>query len=144
MVCRLTAGGKWIRTFGTATQKPAISETFRASRAAATWADVVRPFTDFDELQKCADIRMRYLATPTSTNVGVTRLAGPNFMMEIEAVAVVNSSEAGPGRRRYGGSASPIRGSGNPRSLVEVQAARLLASTTPVAGSRKAQASPTH
>ncbi len=49
--------------------------------------------TDFDEFQKCADIRMRYLgvATPTSTTVGVTRLAGPDFMIEIEAVAVVNS-----------------------------------------------------
>ena len=46
-----------------------------------------------DEFQKCADIRMRYLgvATPTSTTVGVTRLAGPDFMIEIEAVAVVNS-----------------------------------------------------
>ena len=62
----------------------------------ATWADVVKTntfVTDFDELQKCADIRMRYLgvATPTSTTVGVTRLAGPDFMIEIEAVAVVNS-----------------------------------------------------
>ena len=48
---------------------------------------------DFDEFQKCADIRMRYLgvATPASTTVGVTRLAGPDFMIEIEAVAVVNS-----------------------------------------------------
>jgi enamine deaminase RidA (YjgF/YER057c/UK114 family) len=56
---------------------------------------VQQPFctTDFDEFQKCADIRMRYLgvATPTSTTVGVTRLAGPDFMIEIEAVAVVNS-----------------------------------------------------
>ena len=45
------------------------------------------------EFQKCADIRMRYLgvATPTSTTVGVTRLAGPDYMIEIEAVAVVNS-----------------------------------------------------
>ena len=58
--------------------------------------------------QKCADIRMRYLgvATPTSTTVGVTRLAGPDFMIEIEAVAIVNSCEAGPGRRRCGGPAS--------------------------------------
>ena len=48
--------------------------------------------TDFDEFQKCGDVRMRYLgvATPTSTTVGVTRLAGPDFMIEIEAVAVVN------------------------------------------------------
>jgi len=64
--------------------------------AGATWADVVKTntfVTDFDEFQKCADIRMRYLgvATPTSTTVGVTRLAGPDLMIEIEAVAIVNS-----------------------------------------------------
>jgi len=48
--------------------------------------------TDFDEFQKCSDVRMRYfgVATPTSTTVGVTRLAGPDFMIEIEAVAVVD------------------------------------------------------
>lgn len=63
--------------------------------AGATWADVVKTntyVTDFDEFQKCADVRMRYfgVATPTSTTVGVTRLAGPDFMIEIEAIAVVN------------------------------------------------------
>ena len=31
------------------------------------------------------------VATPTSTTVGVTPLAGPDFMIEIEVVAVVNS-----------------------------------------------------
>ena len=68
----------------------------RCLRAAgATWADVVKTntyVTDFDAFQKCADIRMRYfgVATPTSTTVGVTSLAGPDFMIEIEAVAVVN------------------------------------------------------
>jgi 2-iminobutanoate/2-iminopropanoate deaminase len=43
--------------------------------------------------QSGADIRMRYLgvATPTSTTVGITRLIGPDFMIEIEAVAVINS-----------------------------------------------------
>ena len=37
--------------------------------------------------------KMRHfgVATPTSTTVGVIRLAGPDFMIEIEAVAVVNS-----------------------------------------------------
>jgi 2-iminobutanoate/2-iminopropanoate deaminase len=64
--------------------------------AGASWADVVKTntyVTDFDEFQKCSDVRMRYfgVATPTSTTVGVTRLAGPDFMIEIEAVAVVNS-----------------------------------------------------
>lgn len=69
----------------------------RCLRAAgATWADVVKTntyVTDFDAFQKCADVRMRYfgVATPTSTTVGVTRLAGPDFMIEIEAVAVVNT-----------------------------------------------------
>jgi 2-iminobutanoate/2-iminopropanoate deaminase len=63
--------------------------------AGATWADVVKTntfVTDFDEFQKCGDVRMRYLgqATPTSTTVGVTRLAGPDFMVEIELVAVLN------------------------------------------------------
>jgi len=68
----------------------------RCLRAAgATWADVVKTntyVTDFDEFQKCGDVRMRYfgVATPTSTTVGVTRLAGPDFMIEIEAIAVVN------------------------------------------------------
>jgi enamine deaminase RidA (YjgF/YER057c/UK114 family) len=63
--------------------------------AGATWADVVKTntfVTDFDEFQKCADVRMRYfgVATPTSTTVGVTRLADPDCMIEIEAVAVVD------------------------------------------------------
>jgi enamine deaminase RidA (YjgF/YER057c/UK114 family) len=68
----------------------------RCLRAAgATWADVVKTntyVTNFDEFQKCGDVRMRYfgVATPTSTTVGVTRLAGPDFMVEIEAIAVVN------------------------------------------------------
>jgi 2-iminobutanoate/2-iminopropanoate deaminase len=68
----------------------------RCLRAAgANWVDVVKTntyVTDFDEFQKCADIRMRYfgVATPTSTTVGVTRLAGLDFMIEIEVVAVVN------------------------------------------------------
>ena len=62
----------------------------------ATLADIVKTntyVTDFDEFQKCADVRMRYLgiATPTSTTVGVTRLAGPDFMIEIEAVAAVDA-----------------------------------------------------
>ena len=64
--------------------------------AGATWADVVKTntyVTDFDAFQKCSDVRIRYIgvATPTSITVGVTRLAGPDFMIEIEAVAVVNS-----------------------------------------------------
>src|ERR1700761_5718134 len=67
----------------------------RCSKAAGgTWADVVKTntyVTVFDEFFKCPDIRMRSfgVATPTNTTVGVTRLAGPDFMVEIKAVAVV-------------------------------------------------------
>jgi enamine deaminase RidA (YjgF/YER057c/UK114 family) len=64
--------------------------------AGATWADVVKTntyVTDFDAFFKCADVRMRYfdVATPTSTTVAVPRLADPDCMVEIEAVAVINS-----------------------------------------------------
>ncbi|MGH7093069.1 MAG: RidA family protein [Stellaceae bacterium] len=62
--------------------------------AGATWADVVKTntfVTDFDEFQKGADIRARHfgVAIPTSTTVQVSRLAGPDFMIEIELIAVV-------------------------------------------------------
>lgn len=62
--------------------------------AGASWADVVKTntyVTNFDEFQKHGDVRMRYfgVATPTSTTVQVSRLAGPDFMIEIEAIAVV-------------------------------------------------------
>lgn len=62
--------------------------------AGAAWSDVVKTntyVTDFDEFQKGGDIRMRYfgVATPTSTTVQVSRLAGPDFMIEIELIAVV-------------------------------------------------------
>ncbi|HEX3863339.1 MAG TPA: RidA family protein [Stellaceae bacterium] len=62
--------------------------------AGATWADVVKTntyVTDFEEFQKGADIRRRYfgVAIPTSTTVQITRLAGPDFMIEIEMIAVV-------------------------------------------------------
>jgi 2-iminobutanoate/2-iminopropanoate deaminase len=63
--------------------------------AGATWADIVKTntfVTDFDEFQKCGDVRMRYfgVATPTSTTVGVTRLADPDAMIEIEAIAIID------------------------------------------------------
>ncbi len=67
--------------------------------AGASWADVVKTntfVTDYEAFAKCGDVRMRYfgVATPTSTTVGVTELAGPDFMVEIEAVAVVREPAA--------------------------------------------------
>jgi 2-iminobutanoate/2-iminopropanoate deaminase len=63
--------------------------------AGATLADIVKTntyITDFEEFSKHGDMRMRYFgpATPTSTTVEVRRLAGPDFMIEIEALAVVD------------------------------------------------------
>jgi 2-iminobutanoate/2-iminopropanoate deaminase len=74
-----------------------IPEPRRCLKAAgATWADIVKTntlVTDFEEFHKCGDVRSRYfrVATSTSTTVGVIGLAGPDFMIEIKAVAVVNS-----------------------------------------------------
>src|SRR5437016_9963024 len=63
--------------------------------AGATLADIVKTntyVTDFEEFSKNGDMRMRYFgpATPTSTTVEVHRLAGPDFMIEIEAIAFVD------------------------------------------------------
>jgi 2-iminobutanoate/2-iminopropanoate deaminase len=48
--------------------------------------------TDIDEFFKHAGTRMRYFgpALPTSTTVEVRRLSHPDFMVEVEAVAVVD------------------------------------------------------
>ena len=48
--------------------------------------------TDIEEFFKHADIRMRYFgpALPTSTTVEVRRLSHPDFMVEVEAVAVID------------------------------------------------------
>ena len=48
--------------------------------------------TKYDEFAKHADKRQRYFgpATPPSTTVEVKRLAGPDFMIEVDAIAVVD------------------------------------------------------
>ncbi len=63
--------------------------------AGASLADIVKTntyVTDYEQFSKHADMRMRYFgpATPTSTTVEVCRLAGLDFMIEIEAIAVVD------------------------------------------------------
>ncbi len=62
--------------------------------AGATLADVVRTttyVTDMDEYFKHQDVRMKFFAQalPTSTTVQVSRLSRPEFMVEIEAFAIV-------------------------------------------------------
>lgn len=62
--------------------------------AGATLADVVRTttyVTDMDEYFRHQDVRMKFFgeALPTSTTVQVSRLSRPEFMVEIEAFAIV-------------------------------------------------------
>jgi 2-iminobutanoate/2-iminopropanoate deaminase len=62
--------------------------------AGATLADLVRTTTyttQIDEFFKNADVRMRYFgpAMPASTTVEVRRLAHVDFMVEIDALAIV-------------------------------------------------------
>jgi enamine deaminase RidA (YjgF/YER057c/UK114 family) len=47
--------------------------------------------TDIEEYFKHVDVRMEYFrALPTSTTVEVRRLAHPDFLVEVEAIAVVD------------------------------------------------------
>jgi 2-iminobutanoate/2-iminopropanoate deaminase len=72
-----------------------VGENLKAalSEAGATLEDLVRTqtfTTDIDEFFKHVEVRMEYLgaALPTSTTVEVRRLSHPDFLVEIEAIAV--------------------------------------------------------
>ena len=63
--------------------------------AGATLTDIVKTntyVTDYEEFSKHGDMRLRYFgsATPTSTTVQISRLADPDAMIEIEAIAVID------------------------------------------------------
>lgn len=63
--------------------------------AGATLGDLVKTntyVTDMEEFFKHVDVRMEYFgaALPTSTTVEVRKLAHPDFMVEVEAIAVVD------------------------------------------------------
>ena len=73
-----------------------VGENIKAAleAAGATLADIIKTttyVTDMDEYFKHQDVRMRYFskALPTSTTVQVARLSRPEFMVEIEAFAIV-------------------------------------------------------
>lgn len=73
-----------------------VGENIKAAleAAGATLSDVVKTttyVTDMEEYFKHQGVRMRYFgqATPTSTTVQVVRLSRPEFMVEIEAFAIV-------------------------------------------------------
>ena len=70
--------------------------TTALAAAGATLADLVRTqtfTTDIDEFFRHVDVRMEYFGAglPTSTTVEVRRLSHPDFLVEVEAVAVVEA-----------------------------------------------------
>src|SRR5215471_14132876 len=72
-----------------------VGENITAALAAAgaTLADIVKTntyVTDMDAFFRHVDVRMQYFgpAMPTSTTVEVRRLAHPDFMVEIEVMAI--------------------------------------------------------
>jgi 2-iminobutanoate/2-iminopropanoate deaminase len=73
-----------------------VGENLKAALAAAgaTLNDLVKSttyVTDIDEFFKHVDVRMEYFgALPTSTTVEVRRLAHPDLLVEIDAVAVID------------------------------------------------------
>ena len=73
-----------------------VGENLKAALAAAgaTLNDLVKTttyVTDIDEFFKHVDVRMEYFgALPTSTTVEVRRLAHPDLLVQIDAIAVVD------------------------------------------------------
>jgi enamine deaminase RidA (YjgF/YER057c/UK114 family) len=71
-------------------------ENIKAALAAAgaTLADIVKTntyVTDIEEFFKHVDVRMEYFgALPTSTTVEVRKLAHPDLVVEVEAIAVID------------------------------------------------------
>jgi enamine deaminase RidA (YjgF/YER057c/UK114 family) len=72
-----------------------VGENLKAAleAAGATLNDLVKTttyVTDIEEFFKHVDVRMEYFgALPTSTTVEVRRLAHPDFVVEVEAIAVL-------------------------------------------------------
>jgi len=65
--------------------------------AGASLNDLVRTctyVTDIDEFFRHVDVRQEFLGPgmPTSTTIGVRRLSHPDFMVEIEAVAMIDGA----------------------------------------------------
>ena len=74
-----------------------VGENLRTALAAAgaTLNDLVKTttfVTDIDEFFRHADVRMEYFgpALPISTTVEVRRLAHPDFLVEVEAIAMTD------------------------------------------------------
>ena len=88
------------KVVGQGDMKAQAEQVFRNLQAAlaaagATFKDVVKMntyTTDMSQVQAVRDVRARYFGdvTPASTLVQVVHLARPEFLLEIEVIAVVN------------------------------------------------------
>ena len=84
----------WAGRHGRAARQ--VGENIKAAleAAGATLADVVKTntyVTDIEEFFKHVDVRMEYFgALPTSTTVEVRKLAHPDLVVEVEAIAVID------------------------------------------------------
>ncbi len=73
-----------------------VGENLKAAleAAGATLGDLVKTtthVTDIDEFFRHVDVRMQYFgALPTSTTVEVRRLAHPDLLVEVEAIAITD------------------------------------------------------
>ena len=77
-------------------QMKQVGENIKAAVEAAggTLKDIVKTntyVTDIEEFFKHVDVRMEYFgALPTSTTVEVRKLAHPDLLVEVEAIAVID------------------------------------------------------
>jgi enamine deaminase RidA (YjgF/YER057c/UK114 family) len=91
------AAGNIVGIGDMAAQIEQVGENLKAClvAAGASLADLVRTTTyttDIDEYFRHVDMRMRYFAAamPTSTTVEVRRLSHPDFLVEVEALAIID------------------------------------------------------
>ena len=74
-----------------------VGENMKTALAAAgaSLSDLVRTLTfttDIEEFFRHIDVRMQYFgASPTSATIQISRLSHPDFMVEVEAMAVIPS-----------------------------------------------------
>ena len=72
-----------------------VGENLKTALAAAgaELSDIVRTLTfttDIDEFFRHVEVRMQYFGpTSTSATIGISRLSHPDFMVEVEAIAVI-------------------------------------------------------
>ena len=94
--------GRHARPHGACEHSPQIAKLGRALRSVGgEFSDIVKTTiftTDVEEFRKANEIRYEYFKSdyPTGSLIGVKRLAHPDLMVEIEAMAVVPADRFKP------------------------------------------------